>query len=165
MAEKLALDETGGDGRAVDLDERGRASVAQPMDCASDELLARSRLAVDENTGVRAGDRLDEREHLLHGVAVTDDFAQARADLAFEVDLFLRDTVPERLDLTVGEGVVDRWRDRMGDLTKKPNGFGVEGAVSNARRSQRAKTAASANEGHDAARIRRRDELHDHTRP
>jgi len=33
-----------------------------------------SRFAVDENAGVRAGDRLDEREHVLQGFAFTHDF-------------------------------------------------------------------------------------------
>src|SRR5207253_6902046 len=49
VAEELALQQAGGDGGAVELDERASAPGAQRVDQAADQLLARARLAPDED--------------------------------------------------------------------------------------------------------------------
>src|SRR5205823_1500853 len=52
VAEELALEQTGRNGRAVELHERPLAAPAELVDGAGDQLLARARLAADDHGGV-----------------------------------------------------------------------------------------------------------------
>src|SRR6185295_4253042 len=64
--------------RAVDGDERPVLAPAVLMDGARDELLAGTRLAVDEDAGIAVGDARDEREHATHRRARSDDVLDLR---------------------------------------------------------------------------------------
>src|SRR5690348_11231560 len=59
VAEQLALDQPGGQGGTVDLDEGFLLPVAAGVDRPRDEFLAGPRLARDENRGVRHRDPPD----------------------------------------------------------------------------------------------------------
>ena len=67
VAEQLGLDQVRRDGAAVDGDERAAAALAAIVDRPGDELLARSRLAYDEDRGRRGRHLLDHRVHGSHG--------------------------------------------------------------------------------------------------
>src|SRR6202011_3800887 len=59
VAEQLAPQQPGGDGRAVELDEGALPAGAQVVQGTSDESLARARLAENEDGGVGGSDGLD----------------------------------------------------------------------------------------------------------
>ena len=59
VTEQLALQEAGGDGRAVQLDERARATPAQIVDRAGDQLFARARLPLNQDRRICRSDDLD----------------------------------------------------------------------------------------------------------
>ncbi len=117
VAEQLALQQPGGDGGAVDLDEGPLAADAEVVQRTGDELLARAGLASDEDGGVGGGDNLDLLEGAAQGGALADDLAEVvlGADLLLQVGLLLGKPVPERLDLLEGEGVFDGQGDLIGD--------------------------------------------------
>ena len=117
MAEQLALQQPGGDGRAVELDEGAVPARAQVVQGAGDQFLARARLAADEHGGVGGGDGLDLLEHPAQGGALADDLAEVvlGADLLLQVDLLLGELVLERLDLLEGQGVLDGHGHLVGD--------------------------------------------------
>src|SRR5215470_9556822 len=63
VAEELALEETGGDRGAVELDERLTAPGAERVGQAGDQLLSRSGLTPNEDRGVRRCHGLDQADH------------------------------------------------------------------------------------------------------
>ena len=73
VAEELALQEAGGDGGAVELDERATAPGAERVDQAADQLLASSRLAPDEDGRIRRGHTLDQTDDSPERQAPADD--------------------------------------------------------------------------------------------
>src|SRR5437016_5657698 len=73
VAEELALQEAGGDGGAVELDERATAPGAERVDQAADQLLASSRLAPDEDGRIRRGHTLDPTDDSPERQAPADD--------------------------------------------------------------------------------------------
>ena len=83
MPEQLALDQTGGDGGAVELDEGLVIPTAQAVDRAGDELLPGAGLALNQHGGVRRRYLLHQPHHPLQRRAVPDDLAPA----SFAVDL------------------------------------------------------------------------------
>ncbi len=117
VAEQLALQEAGGDGGAVELDERALAAGAQVVKGPGDELLARAGLAADQDGRAGGRDRLDLREHPAQGGALPDDLAEIvlGAGFLFQVGLLLRELVLESLDLLEGEGILDGEGDLIGD--------------------------------------------------
>src|SRR6185295_5243156 len=78
VAEQLALEEPGGDGGAVELDERTAPPRAQPVNQAGDQLLAGSRLAPDEDRRIGRRHRLDHAEDALERCAPADDAVEVR---------------------------------------------------------------------------------------
>src|SRR5215210_3165684 len=66
-------------GTAVDGDEGAVGAGAVVVDGARDQLLARARLAVDEDVRVRGRDLLDEAEDALQGLAGADNLGEAVA--------------------------------------------------------------------------------------
>ena len=69
VPEQLAFDQLGGNGRAVDLDERAPPARAERVDRARHQLLARAVLAGDEHAGGRGGDLLDALDHFADRAA------------------------------------------------------------------------------------------------
>src|SRR5262249_51609183 len=108
VAEQLALQQAGGDGSAVELDEGAVLAGAQLMEGAGDELLAGAGLATDQHGGIRRGDGFDRLQHPAQGGVRADDLAEVvlGADLFLEVNLLLVQLVLERLDLFEGQGVL-----------------------------------------------------------
>ena len=77
VPEQLALEEVLGDGGAVDGVERPRGARGAGVNGARHQLLARARLAPDQDGGVRRGDLLDEAEDLAHRRALAHDRLEA----------------------------------------------------------------------------------------
>ena len=73
VAEELALEEPGGNGSAVELDETTVTPRAECVDQTGDASLPRSGLAAEEHDGVRRGDTLREAHHLPQRHALTQD--------------------------------------------------------------------------------------------
>src|SRR5262249_1106751 len=99
VAEQLALDQAGGQGGAVDFDERVAPAPAWGtggVDGAGDQLLARARLAGDEHRGVGGGDAADLVQHVQQGGAAADDLLEVvvRLDLFLEVQVLLLEAGP-----------------------------------------------------------------------
>src|SRR5438874_13834417 len=78
VSEQLALQEPGGDGGAVELDERTAPPPAQPVNQAGDQLLAGSGLAPDEDRRIGRRHRLDQAKHALERRAPADDAVEIR---------------------------------------------------------------------------------------
>ena len=74
VSEELTLDERIRNRRAIDVDERARHPMREPVQHARDQLLPRPRLAKDEDSGVAARNALDQRKHRLHWRELCDDF-------------------------------------------------------------------------------------------
>ena len=93
MAEELALDEFGGDGGAVDRDERVISALALLVDRPRDQLLAGPALAGDEDIGLGPRHLPDHLVDVLHRRAVADDHreVQAAPELPFELLLLVLD--------------------------------------------------------------------------
>src|SRR6185503_16228619 len=83
VPEKLALEQLVRNRRAVDLHERPRAARAARMDHVRHELLAHTRLALDQHARRRLRDGFDAREHLLQRRAFADDAAEVHLHLHF----------------------------------------------------------------------------------
>src|SRR5712692_9639185 len=73
VPEELTFQETGRNGCAVELDERARAPRAEIMDGPSQQLLAGTRLAMDDDRAVGPADRLYLLERPPQGKALADD--------------------------------------------------------------------------------------------
>ncbi len=67
VAEQLRFQEVGGDGRAVDLDEREVTARATLVEEVGDEVLARPALSLDEHGGLRLRQAERELQHVAHG--------------------------------------------------------------------------------------------------
>ena len=65
MAEQFALDQFGGDGRAVDLDERRRRADTLGVEPAGHELLSRAVFARDQHPGLARGHLVDQLADVL----------------------------------------------------------------------------------------------------
>ena len=91
VAEQLALDEPGGQGRAVDLDERLVPAPAVRVDGPREQLLARAGLAADEHGGVGRCHAADLVQHRVQRRAPADDLVEVvdRLDLLLQVLILL----------------------------------------------------------------------------
>src|SRR4029077_20623240 len=73
VSEELTVQQSGGDGGAVEFDERGAPPRAQAVHQPGDQLLASSRLAADEDRRIGRGDRLNHAEHSAQCQTLADD--------------------------------------------------------------------------------------------
>src|SRR5262249_54010138 len=91
VAEQLALHQAGGQGGAVDLDERLVPAPAGGVDGPGDQFLAPARLAGGEHRGVGGGDTPDVGGRLRQGGAAADDLREIvlRLDLLLEIEVLL----------------------------------------------------------------------------
>src|SRR5262245_42196001 len=103
VPEELALEQRLRDRGAVHGDERLAAARAAPVHRVSDQLLARSALARDENRSIRLRDAIDHFEDLAH--------RRARADELIET-LCLAHRSPEALHFSTQRAVADGALDR-----------------------------------------------------
>ena len=101
-AEELALDQPGGQARAVHLDERPVVPRAQPVDGVGDELLAHAGLAEDEDGRAGAGHLLDLTQDVPDRRALPDDpfVAVVDRDLLSEVRVLRLEPRLQHLDLS-----------------------------------------------------------------
>ena len=81
MAEQLALEQIGGDGGAVQADERLAGALAVLVDRLGDQLLAGAVLADDEHVRVSRRHHAHQAEQLLHHVALRDEPGEGRRAL------------------------------------------------------------------------------------
>src|SRR5262249_59777687 len=89
VTEELRLDQPGGEGGAVDLDQRLLAALAAGVDGTGDELLAGPALAGDQNRRLGPGDAVDLGQPGQEGRAPAADLLAVVDGLAFflEVDV------------------------------------------------------------------------------
>ena len=73
VTEELAFQEGFGNGRGAHGHERASGAGAMPMNGASDQLLARARLARDEDRRLGAGDLADQLENFAHRRMLSDE--------------------------------------------------------------------------------------------
>ena len=73
MAEELAFQQAFGQGTAVDANVGARGTGAQVMNGTGDQLLARSGLADDQDTGARGCDLAGDPDDLAQALATADD--------------------------------------------------------------------------------------------
>jgi len=86
MPEQLALEQAGGDGGAVHLDEAALATAAQFVNRPRDEFLSRAGLARNENGRIRGGHGLNASHNRLKGRS----FANHVPDVPVQADLVLQ---------------------------------------------------------------------------
>ena len=86
MTEQFALDKTGRQCGAIDLDQRPIAACAAGMDRTCDQFLAGASLAKDQNRGIGGRNQLDVVKHRVQGSAASNDFLDADSP----PDLFLK---------------------------------------------------------------------------
>src|SRR4051812_13631252 len=86
VSEELTLDQTGGDGAAVDLDQRARAARSAIVDRARYQLLARAGLACYQNCGIRCCDLIDLAQNIRQGPMSANDLIE----VVLGADLFLK---------------------------------------------------------------------------
>ena len=87
-------------------------------------------LAQDQHRGIRGRHGLHLAQHPLQGGAAADDLgAVVPLQLLLQVELFLGQLVPERLDLLVGEGVVQGDGDLHGDPVELAGHLGGKGPL------------------------------------
>ena len=72
VTEQLALEQAFGERAAVDREERPFGARRELVDVAGDDLLTRSRLALDQHRGVGRRDGLDEPQHVEPRLARAD---------------------------------------------------------------------------------------------
>jgi len=77
VAEQLAFKQVEWNGGTIQLDERAPASGTEGVNRARDELLARAGLSLDENSGIRRGDTLDQGKYGFKRRASADDLLEA----------------------------------------------------------------------------------------
>jgi hypothetical protein len=91
VAKPLALDQSGGQGGAVELDQRLGRAPGIGVDGPGDQLLAGPRLAVDQHGGVGRRHPADLLQHGQQRRGTTDDLLEVmnRLDLLLEVEVLL----------------------------------------------------------------------------
>ncbi len=121
VPEKFAFEQTGGNRRAVELDERARVARAEIVEGAGDQLLARAGLAVDDDGGIGGSDRLHFAQDAAQGFALADDLFEIpfAADFVLEIQLLARQLVLEIGDLAEGHGIFDGHSYLAGDLSQE----------------------------------------------
>ena len=125
VAEELALDEGGGEGGAVDRDERPGVPLAVRVEGAGEQLLAGAGLPEEQDGRGGVGDLADLLHNRLQGRAPPDDLAEVPSldELRVQVDvlglqafaeaLVLRQGRPEgELDVPAGKGAGDDLADQ-----------------------------------------------------
>ncbi len=85
VAEKFALDQRVGNGRAVDLDKRPLEAGAVFVDRAGNQFLARPRLPDDQYRRIRIGHLGNHAEVILHQPGMADDLRRGRPGTAQEM--------------------------------------------------------------------------------
>ena len=98
VAEEFTFEKAGGDGGAVECNEREISAGAEAMDGAGDEFLAGAGFAEDENGGVCWGDDLDLLLDEAETDAVAYDFIKVSGDGGGIFDAFLAMPDAEVLD-------------------------------------------------------------------
>ena len=104
VAEQLRGDQRGGYGRAIHAHEGSRGALRPLVDGASDEFLARARLAGDQNRGIRRRDLGDARQDGLQSRRLAHDLLEHRCFVDFfpQRDVLFVELVPQFLDFVEG---------------------------------------------------------------
>src|SRR5437899_11673668 len=153
VAEQLALEQSRRDRGAVQLHERLRASRAQVVDRARDQLLPGPCLAVDQHRRIRGRHGLGIPQHTAQHRALADDFFEVPlgSHLVPQIDSFLGELVLQAANLAIGQGVVHGDRDLIGDLQQEADLVVRVGAVIASTQAERAEDAVTAEQRKDTA--------------
>ena len=118
VPEQFALQQSGGDGRTVDLDEGAITASAEAVNGARQQFLAGSGLALDEYGRVGGCDGLNLLEHLAQTAAFAHDVFKSilEVDFVFEILLFLAKAVAQFRDLAKDHRIPDSHGHLVGDL-------------------------------------------------
>src|SRR5579863_10221550 len=148
MAEKLALQQSRGNGCAIQFHEGIRFSRAEIVHGSSNQFLARARLAIDQHSGVGRRDGLNLSQNKLQSLAVSDDVLEMKlaADLGFQIDVLLREPVFELRYLSVSDRVLDSERDLIRNWTEEGEILFTERTLPRAAENQYAQGALTAEE-------------------
>ena len=121
VAEQLALEQARGNRRAVQLDEGARATAAQVVDRAGDQLLAGPRLALNQDRRVGRRDDLDLLERLLERRALADDLVEVLlgSNFLLEIELLGVQLLLQLRDLPIRQPILDGDGDLLRDLTQQ----------------------------------------------
>src|SRR5262245_2559525 len=125
------------------------------MNRAGDQFLTRSCLARDEHSRIGWRYGLHLLQHTAQGGAVSHNVrkVQLAANFIFQIQLLLRELVFERDDLTIGEGVLDRDSDLIGDLGQEIDLVLGKGMFLESGEEQHAKDTIAAQQWEKAARL------------
>ncbi len=118
------FNETGGQGRAVDLYQHTFFPAAQIVNGARNQLFPRAGFAEDENAGVRGRDGLHSLQHFFNRLASPDNLLEVVLgfDLFLQVNAFLLQPRLELSDLFISLHVLNGKSDLLRNLLQK---FGV----------------------------------------
>ena len=86
MTEKFTLQQTAGNGSAVEFDQRSLPPAAAIVNGACNELFARACLSHQQHVRISCSHRFDQLQHLPQSCTLTDDFFK----LALTADLFFQ---------------------------------------------------------------------------
>ena len=130
MAEQLAFEQAGGNGGAIELDERSVLAATQAMDGLGDQFLAGAGLAENQDRGLTRGDRCHLVEDLLERRTVTNDLGELPfgPDFAFQVLPLFVETLLQDLDFGRGPVVFQSDRELSSDLRQQRQVFRLKGA-------------------------------------
>src|SRR6266566_690389 len=109
MSKQFALDQAGGQGGTIDLDQRPVTSRAQIVQRPGHQLLASSRFADEQDRRIGRGDRLDKPEHPLHFWTLAGDFLEVvlGLDLLLQIAVLLFQAGAKPRDLLIRPHVLD----------------------------------------------------------
>src|SRR6516225_5587229 len=131
VPEKLALEQAGGNGGAVHLDEWPTPSRAQIVDGAGEKFLARTRFSLYEHARVGRCHDLDLPERLVEGGAFSHDFSKFKVptDFTLSINPFLAGIALPCLEFPADQGVLHGSRELPGYLGQEIDFLGTVGRV------------------------------------
>ena len=155
VAEQFAFDQPGGNGSAIDLDERAVFTTAEAMDGARKQFLAGSRFTLDEDRCIRGSHGFNLLENLAQTAALADDVFEAvlEIDLLLQILLLLAKAVAEFGDLAEHHGIADGHGHLVADLDQHVGLALRVSALDPAGDRQRADELAAMHKWYPAARL------------
>src|SRR5262245_2283053 len=107
VTEKFALQQSGRDGRTIQLYKWFRTARAQVMNCARHQFLARAGFSVNQDRRACGSNGLDLVEDVAKGFAMPNNLFETAlgSDFVFEIQLFLRELILKIRDLAISNRI------------------------------------------------------------
>src|SRR5260370_6724548 len=155
VSEQFAFQQSGRNGRAVELDESIGLACAQVVDRARDQFLAGAGFSIDEDRGISGCYGFDLLQHAAQRLTSADDLfkLQLAADFVFEVQLFLSKLVLEIGDFSERSSIFNRDRDLARDLSEEGHIIVTEGVFSETAQAQDSDDPIASGERHVQYRL------------